>query len=104
MRFTTVLLLGGMLAFAATGCSDSFNRPAYETVNVGMVEAEIQDILGEPDTAKATWIYRRSGPYRIVVIKFEDGKVVEKTWYDSEDACIKAGYEPVKRKRESMTR
>lgn len=106
MKLTTLLLVGGMLALVAiTGCTDKFSRPAYETLNKGMTQAEVKDILGSPDAKKDNvWRYKRNEPCEIAVIKFVDGKVSEKTWYESEEACKKDDNEPVECERESLNR
>ncbi len=106
MKLTTLLLLGGMFVLAAaSGCiGDKFSRPAYETLYVGMPQSEVKDILGSPDKKEGdTWTYRRSKPCEIAVIKFADGKIAEKNWYESEDAC-KNAEKPVECEWQSLSK
>ncbi len=103
MKFTLSFFIVGILVLAAvSGCVDKFSRPAYETLYVGMPQAEVKDVLGSPDKqAGNTWTYRRNQPCEIAVIKFVDGKIAEKNWYDSPDACKD---EPVECERKSLNR
>lgn len=65
------------------GCGqEKFTRVRYEFLSVGATQQEVAETLGEPETrAGDTWTYvNRKGEYYRAVIRFEDGRIVDKQW------------------------
>lgn len=75
-----------MLAAAATmtcGCGKraKFTRVRYELVHRGMHQDQVLDTLGAPaETTSDRWTYVNEMPFCSAVIRFEDGRVVGKSW------------------------
>jgi hypothetical protein len=75
------LLAGCLMTLVLSGCGRPFTRPNFETIYVGMTDAQVRSRIGPPDRMEGDrWVYRRQRPYRRAVITFQKGVVVEKEW------------------------
>ena len=79
-RAAVVLLVSAAL-FAA-GCT-SFTRTSYETLYEGQPADAVRRRLGAPDEVRGdTWRYVHARPpYYAADLRFENGRLAEKTWY-----------------------
>ena len=80
------LLSGVLLAAVMTGgciSSERFTRPRFETLYIGMPQAEVQSVLGKPDEqTPETWTYVHGMPYYRADIHFENQRVSKTEWFD----------------------
>lgn len=77
----------GLLALAIAGCAGTnFSYDNARRIKVGMTEAEVTQIMGQPYSVVSTangqsWIWSHangfSGSSRIVSFRFVDGRVAE---------------------------
>jgi hypothetical protein len=85
MRTATLCLLLSAVALCAVGCQEKFTRPRYETIYIGQPAAQVERTLGQPEAKFSdTWTYIHETPFYKAIIKFENSRVVDKAWYDSE--------------------
>ena len=79
------LTLGLIVVLAAglcAGCRDTFLPKNFALIHVGQGQFDVERVLGKPTHRFAdTWTYLRSDPYYKAVIRFKDGRVVDKQWY-----------------------
>jgi len=73
------------LAAAVTVCGcggpGKFTRVRYEVVHLGMEPEQVISTLGSPaQTTNDRWTYVNEIPYYRAVIRFEDGRVVGRSW------------------------
>ncbi len=82
MKSASLAIIALLLVSACcVGCQDSFTRQRYETIYHGMPDWQVRNILGEPTISNhQTWQYVNDHPYYKAILRFEEGKVAEKTW------------------------
>lgn len=74
---TAVVLLAGL-----AGCN-KFNRENYDTIYMGQPIEQVEMTLGKPHAAfSSEWVYINDEPFYKAIIKFQDGKVTGKSWFD----------------------
>ncbi|MDR1941708.1 MAG: outer membrane protein assembly factor BamE [Endomicrobium sp.] len=92
-KMTTLAALALIgIVFLAAGCSkilgsDRISRANYDRISEGMTMQEVRDILGSPDETYSSgntdaWTYSDQADREIIVIMFEDGQVLTKSWSD----------------------
>ena len=80
-----VLVVAGLLGGLFAGCGQrTFTRPHYETIIIGTsTESDVEWTLGKATQKNPdTWTYIHEKPWFKAEIHFQDGVVVDKTWYD----------------------
>lgn len=99
-----VLALLTVVLPACTG-GERFTRERYETVYRGQPAEAVEQALGEPTVRYPDrWQYIHTAPYYRAVIRFEDGKVVDKEWsYARQEAAEPAPVEAEPMRAEPAT-
>jgi hypothetical protein len=87
-RTALLLLMSGLLGLAVGGCN-KFSPKSYSTIQPGMNELAVENILGPPTTKFSdSWTYvpdkidNDKDDYYFVTIHFANGRVTKKTWSD----------------------
>ncbi len=84
-RSAIVILALTMLAVTVAGCN-KFTRARYETIYVGQPADIVEKTLGKPYAKFSdSWSYINKKPFYKAVIKFENGRVSDKAWYDERE-------------------
>ena len=85
-RTSTILLSVAITAvLLCAGCS-KLSRMKYETIHIGMSCDEVRSILGKPKVQfHDSWTYVGKKPFRKAIIRFQDSRVCDMTWYDSKN-------------------
>jgi hypothetical protein len=85
MTRAVLCLLLTAVVLCAVGCQEKFTRQRYETIYIGQPAPQVERTLGDPEAKFSdTWTYIHETPFYKAIIKFENGRVVDKAWYDSE--------------------
>ena len=72
-----------LAAVTVCGCGSGgeFTRVRYELIHLGMEPGQVISTLGAPaQTINDRWTYVNEIPYYQAVIRFEDGRVVGRSW------------------------
>jgi len=86
-RLVMCMIAAGLLAGLCGGCAqEKFTRVRYDTINNGMSAFDVETTLGTPvHKFSDSWTYWHEEPFYKAVIKFHDGRVIDKAWYDSKE-------------------
>ena len=81
------LMVALVLLTVTVGCTQQqFTKTSYGQVQAGMTQQDVKQAMGEPSKVEGTtWYYMNYDPDYRAVVKFDNGKVVEKGWADDRD-------------------
>jgi hypothetical protein len=81
-RIMLIILAAGILVVCScTGCQGKLTRQRYETIYLSMPHSKVREVLGDPNHESPTeWSYVHHEPYHRATIRFDGGKVIDKSW------------------------
>ena len=76
-----ILAAGILLVCLCPGCQGKFTRHRYETIYLSMPNWKVREVMGRPaHESLDVWSYVHHEPYYRATIRFDDGKVIDKSW------------------------